>query len=221
MDLFSLTCTTCKSRLKVRDEGAIGHILACPKCGGMVMVKPPEGWQPPATATSAPAASPPPVQRPADSTGATKVVELRGPADTRSASNFDAVEDLLSDAPPQVARPASTSAAGDAPGPARPRFVGAPVLPATPFVARGDATTTGEAPPIATADGQIDQPTDEPTDDEMPDWQIERPRKYWVLLAGSIAGGVALTVAIVLAINATRADPNADLNDVAAAATPG
>jgi DNA-directed RNA polymerase subunit RPC12/RpoP len=43
MDLFSITCTTCKSRLKVREEAAVGQILACPKCGGMVMVKAPPG----------------------------------------------------------------------------------------------------------------------------------------------------------------------------------
>ena len=34
MDLFAITCTTCKSRLRVRDPAAVGQILACPKCGG-------------------------------------------------------------------------------------------------------------------------------------------------------------------------------------------
>ncbi|HVX61472.1 MAG TPA: DUF1559 domain-containing protein, partial [Pirellulales bacterium] len=47
MELFSITCTTCRARLKVRDAAAIGQILGCPKCGSMVQVVAPEGWQPP------------------------------------------------------------------------------------------------------------------------------------------------------------------------------
>ncbi|HUY93367.1 MAG TPA: DUF1559 domain-containing protein [Pirellulales bacterium] len=46
MSLFSIHCTTCRARLKVRDAAAIGQILACPKCGSMVQVLPPEGWEP-------------------------------------------------------------------------------------------------------------------------------------------------------------------------------
>ncbi|HVW39374.1 MAG TPA: hypothetical protein VHB99_18785, partial [Pirellulales bacterium] len=46
MALFSIHCTTCRARLKVRDTAAIGQILACPKCGSMVQVLPPEGWTP-------------------------------------------------------------------------------------------------------------------------------------------------------------------------------
>ncbi|HXT60365.1 MAG TPA: DUF1559 domain-containing protein [Pirellulales bacterium] len=54
MELFAITCTTCRARLKVRDTAAIGQILACPKCGSMVQVLAPEDWQPPdATATAA------------------------------------------------------------------------------------------------------------------------------------------------------------------------
>ncbi|WP_145343138.1 hypothetical protein [Rosistilla ulvae] len=41
MDPFFITCTTCSSRLKVRDESMIGQILACPNCQAMVMVAPP------------------------------------------------------------------------------------------------------------------------------------------------------------------------------------
>lgn len=48
MELFSITCTTCRARLKVRDAAAIGQILGCPKCGSMVQVAAPAGWQPPA-----------------------------------------------------------------------------------------------------------------------------------------------------------------------------
>jgi hypothetical protein len=44
--LFSITCTTCRAQLGVRSELAIGAILECPKCGSMVQVLPPEGWEP-------------------------------------------------------------------------------------------------------------------------------------------------------------------------------
>lgn len=47
MALFSIECATCRAKLKVRQMAAIGQILECPKCGSMVMVTPPAGWQPP------------------------------------------------------------------------------------------------------------------------------------------------------------------------------
>ncbi len=42
--LFSVSCTTCRARLAVRNKEAIGEILECPKCGSMVLIAPPEGW---------------------------------------------------------------------------------------------------------------------------------------------------------------------------------
>ena len=45
--MFSITCVTCQARIAVRSEGAIGLILGCPRCGGMVEVLPPEGWKSP------------------------------------------------------------------------------------------------------------------------------------------------------------------------------
>ncbi|HUY33465.1 MAG TPA: hypothetical protein VMV69_12010 [Pirellulales bacterium] len=59
MELFTITCTTCKAKLKVRDGAAIGQILGCPKCGSMVHVAAPDGWQPPEPAGDT---RPPPVQ---------------------------------------------------------------------------------------------------------------------------------------------------------------
>src|SRR5437667_12786149 len=98
MDLFSITCTTCKSRLKVRDQAAIGQILACPKCGGMVMVKPPPSWSEGSVAQS---------EMPT-------VTEMMAAAPlvqhTAHQSAFDAVDELLSDAPPRVTPPAGTVA---------------------------------------------------------------------------------------------------------------
>jgi len=71
VQLFSLTCVTCKRRLKVTDPAAIGTILACPGCGSMVEVRPPAGWHPDAVtpvplATAAPSVppnSPPPLPK--------------------------------------------------------------------------------------------------------------------------------------------------------------
>jgi hypothetical protein len=46
-DLFSILCTTCKTKLRVRDPAVVGQILACPKCSSMVLVQAPPGWAPP------------------------------------------------------------------------------------------------------------------------------------------------------------------------------
>ena len=43
--MFTLRCTTCNARLGVKDETLIGQILACPKCGSMVHVVPPDDLQ--------------------------------------------------------------------------------------------------------------------------------------------------------------------------------
>ncbi len=40
MEPFLIRCTTCKARLKVREENSLGQILPCPKCGSMVFVAP-------------------------------------------------------------------------------------------------------------------------------------------------------------------------------------
>lgn len=47
LELFSLQCATCRRRLRVQDLRAVGQILPCPKCGSLVQVTPPVGWQPP------------------------------------------------------------------------------------------------------------------------------------------------------------------------------
>ena len=121
MDLFTITCTTCKTRLKVREEGAIGQILACPKCGGMVMVKPPPNWRRGTQARL-------------DEPTISEVVSAAPRFDqTAGASAFEAVEDLLSDAPPRTHTPSPPAASAPASNPpAKPRFVGGPPPPAAP-----------------------------------------------------------------------------------------
>lgn len=44
MELFKITCVTCRAGLSVRNESLIGQIVACPKCGSMVQIeRPTEG----------------------------------------------------------------------------------------------------------------------------------------------------------------------------------
>lgn len=51
MEPFSIACTTCQARLRVRDETVIGQILTCPKCGSMVLVEPVAARSPDLTET--------------------------------------------------------------------------------------------------------------------------------------------------------------------------
>ncbi|MGL6195131.1 MAG: hypothetical protein ACRC2T_09960 [Thermoguttaceae bacterium] len=39
---FTIHCQTCEAKLRVRNPALIGHVLACPKCGSMVLVEKPE-----------------------------------------------------------------------------------------------------------------------------------------------------------------------------------
>jgi hypothetical protein len=53
MELFKITCLTCRARLSVRDAALVGQIIGCPRCGMMVQVTAPTA----AVAALAPAAS--------------------------------------------------------------------------------------------------------------------------------------------------------------------
>jgi hypothetical protein len=194
MDLFSITCTTCKSRLRVRDEGAIGQILACPKCHGMVMVKAPEGWEP---------GKPLPPPRPEPVPGITAVVEVKRTDDTSSDANFDAIDDILENAPPKP-RKSIVTVAADAPGLARPRFAGSPPQHPAGGSSIGKngqsaATAVAEPPVVAKESKPTAVATGEPEGNEpIPDFTQPRPWRYWLLLAVSVLAGVGLAVAVVV-----------------------
>lgn len=82
VELFCVHCTTCHARLKVRDQAAIGQILACPKCGSMVQVVPPPGWQPsaePNAAEPAPADALPMPPAPAEASPQAPANDLPAP----------------------------------------------------------------------------------------------------------------------------------------------
>lgn len=127
MELFAVICTTCKSKLKVRDASAIGQILACPKCQAMVLIQPPPGWSEGATAAPAPqtpSASAPQHPAPAPSF-----------ADALDSKTFDDAAALLE-------QPASSA---PAPVPAAEPPVAVPLAPA--------AATVAAAPPAAAVPG--------------------------------------------------------------------
>lgn len=44
MQTFPVICETCRAQLRVRSRRKIGEIHPCPKCGGMVLIQPPSGW---------------------------------------------------------------------------------------------------------------------------------------------------------------------------------
>ncbi len=64
MELFSVPCITCRAKIKVRHASAVGQILACPRCGGMVQIVAPDGWKAPAEAP--PRREPSPKKAPTD-----------------------------------------------------------------------------------------------------------------------------------------------------------
>ena len=69
MELFSVPCITCRAKIKVRHASAVGQILACPRCGGMVQIVAPDGWK-------APAEAPPPKREPAPKKAPTEKPEV-------------------------------------------------------------------------------------------------------------------------------------------------
>ncbi len=101
MEAFALTCTTCKSRLKVRDLAAIGQIMACPKCGGMVLVKPSEA--------AAPAASDTGETRPDLSNPLRPLPPVNSATFAIKSDAFDDVDELLGNVPPRNMVPSPTA----------------------------------------------------------------------------------------------------------------
>ncbi len=116
MELFTIQCTTCRARLKVKDESAIGDILACPKCGSMVQVVPPSDWSGSA-ATAAPIVAPAPAPK---SAKAATVVPPALPVMPKPATASIAAAKTVSasSVPPQLPAPATQAAEGAAIEPA-------------------------------------------------------------------------------------------------------
>jgi len=199
MEIFSITCTTCKSRLKVRDPAAVGQILACPKCGGMVMIKPPPVWSESSEQKS-------------DLPTATELVGAVVPFDqTLDSSAFDVVDELLSDSPPKMQAPPSftpTPNVTPAPfaGTPKPRFVGGPAAhrsqpaPSHPTPAQPtDASARPDgapAPKVISDSGPLPPPPPaEAAAEHAENLAAQRgAQRYWILMSGSVALGVLLAL---------------------------
>lgn len=73
----SITCTTCQARLTVCNQEAIGSISVCPKCGSLVEVTPPKGWQGQPPSPDQPASSQSPALVPAPESPSQAPVDAR------------------------------------------------------------------------------------------------------------------------------------------------
>lgn len=62
--VFTIQCGSCRAKLKVAKLELIGQSLGCPRCGSMVLVEPPPGWEPPSAASMAPEKVVAPSQQP-------------------------------------------------------------------------------------------------------------------------------------------------------------
>jgi len=182
-DLFAIHCTTCKTRLRVRDASVIGHILACPKCSSMVLVEAPAGWAPPIAGASTPAPS-----TSAPSAGAKNTsARVLDPSlkETRSDSDFDEVDAIFSG---QGSKPVPSTASKVAESPKKPATAAAENprdTPAPPPPAEA-AATVGALPSPA-------QP-DSPLPDA--DWTAGRVKRFRLLGMLAAAGSMGVALAI-------------------------
>lgn len=215
MEGFSLTCSSCKAKLRVRDRSLVGQVVDCPKCASPILVKPlgdvRPGREDEITVTDSMAIPDEPVDRKSQP-------PMLGGA-------FDEIDALLSASaeppppmprgagPAQAANPSVTLAKGAtpkaaAPKPASPKSAAVPkeqkptsgsksgassgTIPAPP-VAASPATIVGMSPPASAAPaGTADEPPERPSYPK---------RSPYVLLAVSLTGGVVLTLVVALGLS--------------------
>ncbi|MFO0869406.1 MAG: hypothetical protein U0935_10790 [Pirellulales bacterium] len=225
MSGFSIACTTCRARLKVRDLSAVGQILACPKCGSMVLVEAPSADS---SAPAAPAPSPPAVPRTGPAAAVPPVSSAREPQDTVPPASVSASvaatrppgstvapvtpfdEDWLAPAPETAAPPVPmptavpTPAASPVPAVASPVPTVAVAVPSavTP-VAASDSPAAPPAPGGAeaappAAPGQAPLPPLAPPPAPDTSWVARHPGMVWI--GGGIASGLLLAVGAFLMI---------------------
>lgn len=214
--LFSIQCTTCQSRLKVRDRAVIGQILACPKCQSMVLVEPPPDWEGDAAAAPDASAVPPGKGRGSMAeTAAAPIRPSRTPAPAPAEAAFDEAASLLDDAPPRQAQPFTA----DEPAPPSKRAANPPDLAATvdapidTHLAEEEKPEPGQAPPRPAAPPKLpskraaaeDQTAEEPAEQsaEEPvlpgdEWVSAGARRWQqvALVVGGVVVGLVLAVGV-------------------------
>lgn len=219
MKPFSILCTTCQARLRVRDRSAIGQILACPKCGSMVLVEQPHDDATP------------------------------GELETRASSGSDSGGKSDSDAACAQASPSDAEkASGRTPPavePARPQLPETPAdephdgeRPARKFKFREDFAPTDAAPeqkgdhiPATTAPPKQAGVTAVRRESEVPAADMPTPaatkaspavlqRQQWILLGAAAVFGVVLALLLVAIVASRRSPPPRPSETVAEADDP-
>ena len=189
MELFTITCTTCQQRLKVRDESLIGEIQICPKCSSMVLVEPPPGWQRAQRGdrSDAPAEAAPPADPSPDAQEAMTVPGSPAPA-----------APPCSPKPPPMVAPDRASGeadrseiAAEPPPVAEPQ--GPPALPGDGALPR-EPPPSSEPLPMPAADIPGAPEPVLPTDEwSSPGAQY---RRQWLRLAGAALTGVLMAIGL-------------------------
>ncbi len=197
MELFTIQCTTCRARLKVNDESAIGEILACPKCRSMVQVVPPVGWQ---GATGA-AAGP-------------RELVLDEPA-VKTGSSISPAASSAAIKPSAATPPALPTRPAVRPGDSTVNVAAsasAPIAPPLPERSPADVPTSQPAESQVAAGVESAAATDHSTI-----WAAlaARARQDWLMLGAGLFGGVVLGAMVWLIVASQSAD-----DEVVAQASP-
>jgi hypothetical protein len=233
--LFSIVCTTCQAKLRVRDQSAIGKILACPKCGSMVMVDAPtpagsihaeeEAAEKmpsrPATGLAAPSAAPPhaspndspsaasPSDPSASDPSASDPSASDPSASDPSASDPSASDPSASDEPLSVDGPGAAAGRSKAAAPPKkkPRFRGEyPESVRQPGAVPGNRPSGKPGASPTAAPGQTQTPV-------LPGDQWASPAtrqlKQIVVLLCAAVFGIALAVGVIAIIASWRSGDDA------------
>lgn len=186
----------------MKNQAAIGHLLKCPKCGGMVMIKAPEDRKPGDSANLR-AETAPAIQKP-----------IR-PADAQDTlgenQDFAEIDALLAASAPKGMPPAGKGSgplkAAPAKSPSGPVKASAPgkaaVKDRPSRFAEGEPAANGAISGAAAngkaAHAQAAPPV--PGSEVVPlpsaNWPAERPVKYWLFLGVSILLGMGLAFGVV------------------------
>lgn len=176
MEPFSISCTTCQAKLRVRNASVIGQIQTCPKCGSMVLIEAPAPIQNHSSAKDKPRA------HPAEHSGLRPPPRPASPAANKPIDFADTVED-----PTHYGTTKAEASAG------------------IPEDAELSKTSASHAIPEETIDEDGAVPDfQEATTlgassyDEMPDpdWieDASRQRRRWIFAGGAMLAGIGLAI---------------------------
>ncbi len=200
MESFTIACTTCQKRLKVRDASAVGEILICPSCGSMVLVEHPEGSaaQPAAEVTGteadtredfgyvlgdmqSAATSPPEDADDSEHPEAPPVAEAPPVTEAPDGSPIPPPTALNATPPPAVAPPSPTASPPQDTTEAQPPF--------SERVEMGESLDDDQ--PLSQPAGSPVLPTDEWTS------PAALRRQQWLMVGGAALAGILLALALV------------------------